>query len=344
MPTATADPLARLRNQQRRALDGYLRHEVGAHSWHWRNVLERVGLGPAGRLRSLADLQRVPTCRLDQLDPAAVVLRPTSETLARYGSWRYRWSSLAARVSAGVAKSVNVRTVEPAYKPVQWQLHDGFPVAYTSEDVEQLAESGRRWLELAGLGRNDVIVSLLPAAAQLASWELAVGTRRAGVALVVLGPDASAADVAALAPSVVAGTPSTLERLSGEVDRASTYLAVGEEMPDELRQHLESSGAAVVWSWSPPGVRAQWTECRGGHALHIDGRVELVEVVDDQGRPTPTGTPGRVVWTGIGWRGSALIRLDTGVDAIHDERPCRACGRATPRLWPVNGDEQTGSP
>ena len=336
MPTAPGDPLARLRHQQRRALDAYLRHEVGAHSPHWRGVLERVGLGPAGPLRSLADLQRVPISRLDQLDPAAVVLRPTSQTLARFGGWRYRWAALAARMSSGAAKSVNLRTVEPAYKPVQWQLHDGFPIAYSSEDVERLAESGRRWLELAGLGRNDVIVSLLPADEQLASWELAVGARRAGVALVALGVDALPDDVTALGASVVAGTPSTLDRLAGDLDRASTFLAVGEQMPEGFRQRLEADGAAVVCSWSPPGVRAQWTECRTGHAFHVDGNVEYVEVVDDNGRPAPAGQPGRVVWTGIGWRGTALVRLDTGMQAIHDERPCRACGRFTPRLWRVD--------
>ena len=302
-----------------------------------------MGLGPGGPLRSLADLQRVPISRLDELDPAAVVLRPTSQTLSRFGAWRYRWAAVAARMSAGAAKSVNLRTVEPSYKPVQWQMHDGFPIAYSSEDVEQLAESGRRWLELAGLGRNDVIVSLLPAGAQLATWELAVGARRAGVALVVLGPEADPSDVTALGASVVAGTPSTLERLAGDLDRASTFLAVGEHMPEGVRQRLEADGAAVVCSWSPPGVRAQWTECRVGHAFHVDGNVEYVEVVDDDGRPAPSGQPGRVLWTGIGWRGTAFVRLDTGTRAIHDERQCRACGRSTPRLWRVDGDASSAS-
>lgn len=337
------DHPARLRHQQRRALARYLRYEVAAYSPSFRAVLQRAGV--AGRtLRDFDDLRRIPPTQLAEItDPASVVLRPTQQAAQREGPLRHRWATVAARV-AGVSRLANHRVFEPAYQPVLWLDHGGFPVASSAEDLDRLAEHGRRWLDLAGVRRRDVIVSLLPVSASLAFWELSLGCRRGGVGMMPLEPGTPADRVVALGPTVLVGEVDELLRLLGERDPETwagvgTILAVGEPLEPAIRarlRRLAGGGAVVVAAWAPPGVRALWAECRGGAALHLAPTSEYVDTVDPEtGRPVATGRMGEVIWTPIGWRGTVVPRLATGVWAVADSRPCGTCGRVTPRLWPV---------
>lgn len=342
MPSAPGDPFARLRHRQRRALDAYLRQHVAAHNDHWRQVLRQAGIGGRGHLTSLDQLSRLPPTALSDVDPGRLVLRPTPQSLTMAGAWKFRWAGLLGRLTATTARAVNERVIEPAYKPVLWMVEDGVPIGSTSEDLERLADAGRRWLQLAGVGRGDVVVSMLPAHHELARWELALGARRAGVAMVELDPAAPREEVTALEPTVLVATVSRLWELglTSPPPGITTLLAVGEPMHELVREGLEHrfSGATVVAAWAPPGVRALWTECRPGHAVHLDVNREVVEVVDEGGRAVPRGSTGRVLWTPIGWAGTVVLRLDTGVQGVADERVCGACGRHTPRLWPVPAD------
>ncbi|MGH9282062.1 MAG: hypothetical protein ACRD0S_03895, partial [Acidimicrobiales bacterium] len=96
---------------------------------------------------------------------------------------------------------------------------------------------------------------------------------------------------------------------------------------------LEASGGAVVSAWAPPGVRSMWWECHGGSGMHTFPDAEIVEVVDPlSGTPVPPGADGEVVWTSLGWRGSVMVRMRTGVFAALDPTPCPACGEPGPRL------------
>jgi hypothetical protein len=78
----------------------------------------------------------------------------------------------------------------------------------------------------------------------------------------------------------------------------------------------------VIGAGAPPGVRSLWVEWRGGDgSAHTFPDVEIVEDVD-----------GEIVWTGIGWKGSALLRFRTGVRGTIEGGRCRRCGRTSPRV------------
>jgi hypothetical protein len=64
-----------------------------------------------------------------------------------------------------------------------------------------------------------------------------------------------------------------------------------------------------------------WSECRGGDSLHVAPDTEYIEIAD-----------GEIVWSAIGWRGSALLRLRTAAFGALDTAPCPACNRTTPRV------------
>ena len=50
----------------------------------------------------------------------------------------------------------------------------------------------------------------------------------------------------------------------------------------------------------------------------------MVEIVD-----------GEVVWSALGWTGSVLLRLRTGLEAVLDDSRCPACGRSGVRVLPA---------
>jgi hypothetical protein len=114
-------------------------------------------------------------------------------------------------------------------------------------------------------------------------------------------------------------------------------LAVGAPLDDGLRGRLSAAfaGAPVLHAWAPAGVRAPWAECRGGAntGLHTWPEAEVLELTDPlSGVSAPPGAGGEVVWSPLGWRGTVLLKVRTGVFATQENGACPACGRDAPRL------------
>ncbi|MCU1460821.1 MAG: hypothetical protein JWO37_896 [Acidimicrobiales bacterium] len=323
----------------------YLSREVFPYSAFYRARFQAAGLGhrDVGARGALPRLSMTTLADID--DPAAIVLRPDEATIQKYARF-----GLVARVAwakfRGTQSLVNQRFIDPMFKPVHWHVDEGIPIGSSPDDLERLGELGRRWLERAGLQPYDVVAGLLPAGPNLPYWQLVLGCRHAGVSAIHLGAAATAQQVAAVAPTVIAGRPSDLVRLlepaNGD-DRAGravrgvhTALVAGERLDDATRQRLLArlpAGAVVVAAWSPPGARAMWSECRGGDGFHIAPDSELVEIVDPlSGVPVTGRADGEIVWSAIGWRGSVLLRLRTAAYGRLDDAPCPACGRATGRV------------
>ena len=320
------------RGAQDKALAQYIRRDVYPYSAFYRARLDESGL--RSQVTRRGDLARLRPTVLDEVeDPGTLVLRPEERTIQRYGEpavvWKVFWSKLLGRQAA-----LNDGVIDPAYKPVHWHFDAGLPIASSAEDLERLAELGRRWLELAGLTRADHVVGILPPGPNRDYWELVLGCRRAGVSSLHLPPVPSAADLEAANPSVLAGRPDDLSEALMEFRRGRrplatlhTLLAVGEPLRRDERAHLQTLAGpdvAIVVAWAASGARALWSECRGGGAgYHTAPDTELVET--DQGT-------GELLWSAIGWKGSVFLRLATRMRANIDESPCPRCRRTTPRV------------
>lgn len=303
-----------------------------------RERLDACGLGATG-LRSVADLRRLPPIDAAEVDGLDAVLRPSAETLGRSslrGSWRW------ARLTFGRRRFIE-EVVDPRYRPVHFDDHDGLIVASTDSDLDRLADLGRRWLEQAGVRRTDALVSLLPARPDLAFWQLALGCRRGGVPGLHLGDDVPAADVASYAPTVLVGRVEALRRLAADAEQSGADLSsvtrvlvagqpLGRGNRAALAEHYH--GATVLAAWAPPGVRALWAECTGG-VVHTWPDTEVIELVGADDRPVPAGAPGRIVWSPLGWRGTVVLRLRTPQRARLASGPCPGCGRESTRLEPA---------
>jgi hypothetical protein len=178
----------------------------------------------------------------------------------------------------------------------------------------------------------------------VAHWQLVYGSRRGGVSAIHLDPQASPALAERIAPSAIAGDAQHLISLLARARESGhalanlrTILAVGDPLGSEVRHRLQSlgRGAAVVGAWAPVGVRALWSECRQGaerpeptgyHAWD-DDVLELAPGWDG-------GVP-ELLWTGVGWRGSAVLRLRTHATVALEIAPCPGCGASGARVIPL---------
>ena len=305
-----------------RQLVDYLLHDVALNAPALRQRLAEA-LG-GHQLKSADDLARVPPVALaDLADPGALVLRPR---LPR--------------------RSKKATAMERAYKPVHWLVQEGVPIGSSAGDLERLGMLSARWLRTIGVRPDDVVLGLLPGGPHLPYWQLVLGASRLGVSAIHLPPVPTAADVTRLHPTVVVGRPHDLVRLfedgggragGGWRSRVRLVVAAGDpidaSMEARLQGLLEAPGATVVSAWAPPGVRVMWWQCAPGGLLHTWPEAELVQIVDPlSGTPVPPGADGEVVWTAVGWHGTVLVRLRTGVFGVVQPGKCPQCGASGPRL------------
>ena len=315
---AVAGTEERARAGQDRMLATYLRREVMPYSAVHRTELRAATISRA------AQLDRIPPRRPGDLDdPGAMVLRPDAQAIQQSGDValiaKLWWAQLMRR-----QESFNRTVLEPTYKPVHWMLSGGLPVGYTAEDMERLGEIGRASLEHAGLTRSDSVVTLDADTSSVRFWQLALGTRRAGIASVHAGVDDDpGAVVARLAPTVVAGPATALVAVAQRSVRLRAVIATDGPHDAATRARLGSLAGKVVLGWAAPGARAMWLSCGSG-AFHTWPATEIVE--RDGG--------GELLWTPLQWKGSVLLRTRTGQMADVSTGPCAACGRSSARVRP----------
>ncbi len=335
---------AKERSKQRdRELSRYL-PELAAGSSFYRRHLAACGIDPR-RVHGLEDLRRLRPVGWEDVaeDPGAFLVTPGERDVARVGDRLVvLWVALGRLLRR--RERVNRDVLEPLFKPVLWTLEGGVPVGSTEADLELLGEAGARVLSLAGLARHDVLVSVAAPGPDLAFWQLAAGARAAHVAALHLGPDADAEEVAAAGPDALAGGGDELLAVLAAVEEAGLALprlhavVVAGEDPDAgirdalavAASRLSDEDVAVIGMWAPRGARAMWGECRDGAGYHTFPDLEVLEVARS-GALHRLGE-GELLWSALGWRGTAVLRLRTGAVGELTEGTCDACGRSGPMV------------
>lgn len=325
--------------EQEETLREYLVHHVYPYSPYYRRRFDGAKLAPKqlGTMKDMAKLEPITWSDVAN-EPGSFLLRPTERAIARFGERRLVVAIAKAKLRGRQAQ-VNRELIDPSYKPVHWHLEGDVPIGYSAEDLLRLAEAGRRVLQVAGLARDDVMVGLTPAGPDLAYWQIVEGARAAGMSALHLTPEQAMERLDRLeawSPTVLAAPPAVLavvleacisagRRLSG----LRTLLALGALPEGELRGELVALGRSVgdarlevVRAWAPPGVRAVWGECRGGHGFHTYPDLEWLESSDT----------GELLWTSLAWHGTTFLRLRTGVVASLEDVTCPTCGRMGPKV------------
>jgi phenylacetate-coenzyme A ligase PaaK-like adenylate-forming protein len=340
------EPPSRLRAEQDAAVRAYVSRQVYPYSTFNRTRLSASGFGPLG-IRSTNDLRAVPPVSWSEVgDGVDLLLRPHRTTITKLGSTSMTFRLLLSSL-VGRRERFERNWIDPVYRPIHWLVQQGVPVGVTANDLERMSEIGRRWLEAAGVARSDVIASVIPAGPHLDFWQLATGARRGGVPVAFLEVRPDPEDVARLRPTVLAGRPNDVletavrarEYGPAVLGGVHTVLLTGELPEEGAGQSIQRQigrEVRVLSAWAPPGVRAMWAACKGATGLHTWPAADIIDVVDPVTlEPQPPGAVGEIVWSALGWAGSVVLRLRTGVKATIDIDACPACRRTTPRILPA---------
>jgi len=108
--------------------------------------------------------------------------------------------------------------------------------------------------------------------------------------------------------------------------------ATHEDERDDVRRIF---GARILSFYSSKEAHLMAYQCSGGSHLHINEELVLLELLDEQNRPVPQGTAGRVVVTNLFNWAQPLIRYEQG-DVAVEGKPC-SCGRGLRVLSQVVG-------
>ncbi|MGH9919002.1 MAG: hypothetical protein ACRD6W_09065 [Nitrososphaerales archaeon] len=112
---------------------------------------------------------------------------------------------------------------------------------------------------------------------------------------------------------------------------------VGQELTSEDRAvvgQIYGSEPLDVYSTSEQGVVA-W-QCAAADLYHVNHEAVMVEVLDENGKPVPSGTAGELVTTGLSNPLMPYLRYRTGDAGVFATRPCR-CGSTLPALERIEG-------
>ena len=232
--------------------------------------------------------------------------------------------------------------------------------ARTDSDLERLAYNEALAFSCAGLRPGSVIMLIpskdLPSISQTAYF---IGIRKLKASIIHMDGDDLREKWEAISdmkPYILMSTPSCILQLLDYADshgidyRQSSVkriIAIG----DALRDHhfeLNSVGKSIKERWdvdlmatySSSTMSIIFSECECGCGGHHHPELLIVEIVDKNGNPVPTGETGEVVVTTLGVEGMPLLRLRTGNMACIHPEPCH-CGRNSFRVSPVLSQETT---
>jgi phenylacetate-CoA ligase len=261
---------------------------------------------------------------------------------------RYNWDFLCVPRS---------RIVE--YTSTSGTLGKPVTIGLTANDLQRLAYNESISFGCADGTSDDIYQLMLTLDRQfMAGIAYYHGIRRMGASLIRSGPGVPAMQldlIDRLRPTTLVAVPSFLIKVisyahSTGFDLTKTSvrsaICIGESLRNQdLSLNILGTRIAEQWNidlygtYASTEMQTAFTECRHGVGGHHHPELIIVEVLDDDNKPVPEGTPGEVTITTLGVEGMPLIRYKTGDIAAAFESPCE-CGRTTLRLGPVLGRKQ----
>jgi phenylacetate-CoA ligase len=356
---------------QEQHLVRFIREMVYPYSPYYRELLDHNRIKPRV-IRTTRDLSCIPfTTKADIAPlpenpqiPFSVVLQPTPERM-KDARLSLRLKQMNTRLTQG--KKGYSAWLDMEFKPIHYHFTIGrtalpTPVLYTAYDLRRMREAGRRLFELMELSREDMIINAFPFAPHLAFWMTYFAAEAAAVPALhtgggrILGTYRILEALERLGATVLTATPSYayhLLRLAAREGRdlsaLHTLIMGGDRLPAGLKGKIQellgkvgAEKAAVASTYGFTEGRVAWSECRAsalskeeGSGYHLFPDMEVIEIIDpESGYRLDAGEDGEIVYTGLDWRGSVLLRFRTGdlVKGGLDLSPCPYCGRSLPRL------------
>lgn len=353
-----------LRHRQGRRLRRYLDEQVVPFSAYYRKLFAKEGIDPRS-IQTLEDLERIPFTSKRHLvdDPEGgsrvrdFVLVPDEAILKRRPATILR----ALRRGPAAVKE----GFEKEYRPLLMTSTTGrsaepVPFFYSAHDLDILAVTGRRMMEICESRPEFRHINMFPFAPHLAFWQAHYAglgyntfTLSSGGGK-VMGTEGNVRFLERLKPDALIGMPTFLYHvLQIAVERGiespnlKKIVLGGEKVPPGTRRKLRalcaelgSGKVDVMATYGLTEAKMAWPECPAtGLAeppgYHLSPDLGIIEIIDpDTGKTLGEGEPGEIVFTPLASRGSVVIRYRTGdhISGGLTYLPCPACGRILPRL------------
>ncbi|MBD5367439.1 MAG: phenylacetate--CoA ligase [Bacteroides sp.] len=234
----------------------------------------------------------------------------------------------------------------------------GDPVTFccTESDLQRLAYNEKKSFMTAGLGPGNIVQLMTTIDKRfMAGLAYFLGIRELGASIIRVGngvPELQWDTINRLHPDTIMCVPSFILRLLDYADQhgidyrnssVKRIIGIGEGLRD-ANLDLNLLGNAIKNRWdvdlfatySSTEMGATFAECPHGCGGHVHPELIIVEIIGENDRPVPDGTPGEIVVTTLGVEGMPLLRFRTGDIAARIPGQC-ACGRNSYRLTPLIG-------
>jgi len=234
----------------------------------------------------------------------------------------------------------------------------GDPVTFccTENDLQRLAYNEKKSFATAGLKPGNIVQLMTTIDKRfMAGLAYFLGIRELGASIIRVGngvPELQWDTIQRLKPDTLMCVPSFILRLLDyarqhniEYKKSSIkrIIGIGEGLRDSnLELNLLGKSIKNQWdvelfaTYSSTEMGATFAECPYGCGGHVHPELIIVEIIGDDDKPVPDGTPGEIVVTTLGVEGMPLLRFRTGDIAARINHQCE-CGRNSFRLTPLIG-------
>lgn len=340
----------------------YLKNCVLPYSPYYR---ERFSELDVDALKEPADLAAIPLTSKEELLSSEThpdrarefILQPSEKQL----------SSNPATIARALfqGKASVKESLEREFRPILMTATTGrsadpVPFLFTHYDLDNLALTGARLMELCDSRKEFRHLNAFPYAPHLAFWQahyaglgfnsfcLSTGGGK------TVGTHGNLNMIRKIKPDALIGMPTFVYHLlSIGVEKGLRWpnlqriVLGGEKVPEGLRRKLRqlcatlgSEETMIIATYGLTEAKTAWPECAhppgakpSGYHLYPD--LGIVEIIDpDTDEPVGEGQPGEIVYTPLDARGTVVIRYRTGdlIDGGLVYEPCPHCGRRMPRL------------
>ncbi len=152
-------------------------------------------------------------------------------------------------------------------------------------------------------------------------------------------------EIRSMRPRMLFGYPSALSHIARHAEAKGQRMddlgirvafVTSERLYDEQRQQIcKTFGCPVANGYGSRDAGFIAHECPQG-GMHITAEDIIVEILDQQGVPSPYGEAGEIVVTHLATRDFPFIRYRTGDIGVLDSKRC-TCGRGLPLLKEIQG-------
>jgi phenylacetate-CoA ligase len=229
-------------------------------------------------------------------------------------------------------------------------------IALTESDLERLALNEYNSFLHIDSNSDDIFHLMLSLDRQfMAGIAYYLGARKLGAGIIRGGPGNFSMHIQTIQrinPTVLVAVPSFIVGLIGyafehQIDLNKTsvkkIICIGENLRNEDFS-LNALGTRIAANWNvqlfstyaSTEQQTAFTECKHGKGGHLQHDLLVFEILDEDNRQLPPGSPGELTITPLGVEGMPLIRYRTGDICSWHHEICE-CGRKTPRISPVLG-------